>query len=128
MRFKQQITNFVDVRLNFLIEKFYELDKGEKGYLTKEECFLMFQEIQALDSSSKDRVKPEHFKHIFGLIDENGDGNIQLDEFLKIFEVFELYKYESGNSLIFQSKKMPNLSELSQASSKEKIKKTIESI
>lgn len=113
MRFKQQITNFVDDRNNFLIEKFYELDQGQKGYLTKQECFLMFQEIQALDSSSSEQVKPEHFEHIFTLIDESGDGAIQLDEFLKVFEVFELYKYEEGKSLIFQSKKMPNISELS---------------
>jgi Ca2+-binding EF-hand superfamily protein len=82
-----------------------------------------------LDSGNKsEKVKPEHFEHVFTLIDESGDNQVSLEEFLKVFEVFELYKYEEGKSLIFEEKKMPSLSELSTATPKENIRRTIESV
>jgi len=81
-----------------------------------------------LDSSANEEIKPEHFEHVFQLIDESGDGRVDLSEFLKVFEVFELYMYEESKSLLFKEKKMPTVSELQKVSHKDKIKTLIESV
>lgn len=51
--------------------------------------------------SSLQQVSPEHFEHMYTLIDESQDGKVHLEEFIKIFEVFELYKYETGKKSLF---------------------------
>jgi hypothetical protein len=78
--------------------------------------------------SSVEHVKPEHFEHIYALIDESGDGRIELDEFVKIFEVFELYKYESGKASILDNNNTNVTSELQKETIKEKMRRAIESI
>jgi len=132
LRFQQQINSFVEERNNYLIEKFTELDKNGKGYLSKDECYLIFQDIRSLDQSIMDQdiqqVQPEHFEHMYTLIDESGDGKIHLDEFIKIFEVFELYKYETGKKSLFTDSGQKVSSELSRETLKERMKSVIESI
>jgi hypothetical protein len=63
----------------------------------------MFNELYRLDNEGKDseEIKPEHFDHIFNLIDEDETGQVPMAQFLKIFEVYELYKYEQGKSALF---------------------------
>jgi len=49
-RFQETIEDFVDERNSYLIEKFESLDKDNKGYLNKNECYLMFNELHHLDN------------------------------------------------------------------------------
>lgn len=78
--------------------------------------------------SNIQNVSPEHFEHMYTLIDESGDGKIHLDEFIKIFEVFELYKYETGKKSLFTDSGKSVTSELSIKTLQDKAKTLIESV
>jgi len=60
----------------------------------------MFLEIYSLDSSRSANmmVSPESFDNFYHLLDESGENQIDREEFQKVFEVYELYKYECNKS------------------------------
>jgi len=61
----------------------------------------MFLQIRKLDPSRKSHIKlsNEQFKNLFVLLDESGEGQISREEFLKIFQVYQLFKYECDKSV-----------------------------
>lgn len=118
---------FHSERDQYLEEKFNELDAEGKGYLNKQETFEMFKQIHALDQSMKPGRDQEftiqHFDRMFYMlntVEEKTQNNINAStitptrsgqiqgkvskvDFMKIFEVYELWKYESQFSQFYQA-------------------------
>jgi hypothetical protein len=72
----------------------------------------MFRQIHRLDQASVNediKIKQEHFDHMFYLLDNFSgtkvQGKIYKEEFMKIFEVYELWKYEWNFSNFFEGTK-----------------------
>ena len=54
----------------------------------------MFKELYYLDTRrDSNEVSQEEFDRIFHLLDKDGNGSIQKDEFMDLFEVYEIWKY-----------------------------------
>ncbi|CDW71336.1 two-pore calcium channel [Stylonychia lemnae] len=108
-RYEEQLIRFVEQRNLFLDKKFNELDKESKGYLNKQETYEMFKQIHLLDvQEDQVNIKQEHFDHMFylldSIVDNQNQGKIFKQEFMKIFEVYELWKYEWTQSNFFDQR------------------------
>ncbi len=66
---------------------------------------------------------------MFHLLDEDGSGTVEKDEFVKIFDVYELWRYEQVNkaSMISRNKDKGDKEEKSNSSVKDKCSKVINS-
>lgn len=58
----------------------------------------MFKLIYELDKYSRSGdLKQKDFDHMFHLMDEQGTGKITKPIFMRIFDIYELWKYEKRN-------------------------------
>eukprot|EP00347_Sterkiella_histriomuscorum_P013051 403366203 len=108
-RQQSALVKFVNQRNQYLDKKFDELDKERKGFLNKQETYEMFKQIHMLDVQEDSvNIKMEHFDHMFYLLDtvtdSKNEGKIQKTDFMKIFEVYELWKYEYNQSTFFDQR------------------------
>ena len=92
------ISNLGEARNNYINDKFNELDREKKGHLNKNQTYEMIQEIHSLDKSSRGKfsISREDFETLFHELDSDNSGKIDRDEFYRIFEVYELFKYQVG--------------------------------
>lgn len=97
-RYDNTLETFNEERSNYLEEKFNEYDVGAKGYLDKDDTYKMMLEVYNLDDSksSEFEITPELFEKMFRSLDLNLSGHITREEFQRIFEVYELYKYSTS--------------------------------
>ncbi|XP_072966667.1 two pore calcium channel protein 1 [Typha angustifolia] len=81
--FKQQLAKQIvemdSVRKNILEKAFNLIDKYKQGFLNKEDCISLFEELNKYRSLPK--ISREDFESIFSELDQSGDFKINLEEF-----------------------------------------------
>ncbi|KAJ3670634.1 hypothetical protein LUZ60_008060 [Juncus effusus] len=97
----KQIGEMDSARKNILEKSFSLIDNHKQGYLNKEQCISLFEQLNKYRSLPK--TSKEDFELIFSELDQSGDFKINLEEFYELCNAIAL-KFQKEPSPSFLEK------------------------
>ncbi|KDP24122.1 hypothetical protein JCGZ_25779 [Jatropha curcas] len=103
--FKSQLVKQVSeadcTRKRMLVKAFNLLDKNNVGYLKKDQCILLFEELNKYRTLPK--ISKEEFQLIFDELDDSHDFKINLDEFTDLCNAIALRFLKEDVPSVFET-------------------------
>ncbi|ERN20515.1 hypothetical protein AMTR_s00068p00187210 [Amborella trichopoda] len=97
----KQVVEMDTLRKNILTVAFNILDEHKQGFLNKEQCIYLFEELN--NYRSLPRILRDDFECIFYELDDSGDFKINCDEFADLCNAISLRFQKEATGLLMDS-------------------------